>query len=36
MAVPEKPKAIIQEDGVFGDDGWSISKTANFYKKNDT
>ena len=36
MAIPEEPAAIIKEVGTFGDDGWSISKTASFVNNDDS
>ena len=36
MEVPEEPQAIIKEVGTFGEDGWSISKTASFVTQDDT
>ena len=36
MEVLEEPAAIIKEVGTFGDDGWSISKTASFVNNDDS
>ena len=36
MEALEKPTAIIKEVGTFGDDGWSISKTASFVNNDDS
>ena len=36
MEVLKEPTEVIKEVGIFGEEGWNISKTASFYKNDDT
>jgi len=36
MEVLKEPTEVIKEVGIFGEDGWSISKSASFFEKDDT
>lgn len=36
MEVLKEPTEEINEVGIFGEEGWSISKTASFYKDDDS